>query len=247
MAFQKVKDVTTTKSRWLVTFVIDLKPYTRIITKLDADIQNVANGTQRLANYYFAENQDYMRSFRKLNEAIEIVKETYQGIISSFTEYSALYQPRPKRSLLPFVGKALHFLFGSVSDSDLEAVHRGVRILTENQKSMAHVVRESLSIINVSRVQISENRQTINELTETLIDMGDKIQALSEELERKIHQVEAFVSTYFHINLVVSEVQQMINRLSSYLEHLQLQLNICLLYTSPSPRDLSTSRMPSSA
>ena len=28
--------------------------------------------------------------------------------------------------------------------------------------------------------------------------------------------------------------------------HLEL-LNICLLYTSPSPRDLSTSRMPSSA
>ena len=25
------------------------------------------------------------------------------------------------------------------------------------------------------------------------------------------------------------------------------QINICLLYTSPSPRDLSTSRMPSSA
>ena len=28
---------------------------------------------------------------------------------------------------------------------------------------------------------------------------------------------------------------------------LQQQSNICLLYTSPSPRDLSTSRMPSSA
>ena len=27
----------------------------------------------------------------------------------------------------------------------------------------------------------------------------------------------------------------------------ELNLNICLLYTSPSPRDLSTSRMPSSA
>ena len=27
----------------------------------------------------------------------------------------------------------------------------------------------------------------------------------------------------------------------------KLKLNICLLYTSPSPRDLSTSRMPSSA
>ena len=30
-------------------------------------------------------------------------------------------------------------------------------------------------------------------------------------------------------------------------EHLKLWNNICLLYTSPSPRDLSTSRMPSSA
>ena len=30
-------------------------------------------------------------------------------------------------------------------------------------------------------------------------------------------------------------------------EELQAMLNTCLLYTSPSPRDLSTSRMPSSA
>ena len=30
-------------------------------------------------------------------------------------------------------------------------------------------------------------------------------------------------------------------------EHLKFQSKLCLLYTSPSPRDLSTSRMPSSA
>ena len=30
-------------------------------------------------------------------------------------------------------------------------------------------------------------------------------------------------------------------------EHIEHQLHTCLLYTSPSPRDLSTSRMPSSA
>ena len=29
--------------------------------------------------------------------------------------------------------------------------------------------------------------------------------------------------------------------------HVPLEIRICLLYTSPSPRDLSTSRMPSSA
>ena len=34
---------------------------------------------------------------------------------------------------------------------------------------------------------------------------------------------------------------------SSALEKRRLQSKVCLLYTSPSPRDLSTSRMPSSA
>ena len=34
---------------------------------------------------------------------------------------------------------------------------------------------------------------------------------------------------------------------TDYLQLMVQQLQICLLYTSPSPRDLSTSRMPSSA
>ena len=35
--------------------------------------------------------------------------------------------------------------------------------------------------------------------------------------------------------------------IADYLQHGPKRLQICLLYTSPSPRDLSTSRMPSSA
>ena len=34
---------------------------------------------------------------------------------------------------------------------------------------------------------------------------------------------------------------------ANYLSELNLKNNICLLYTSPSPRDDATSRMPSSA
>ena len=43
-----------------------------------------------------------------------------------------------------------------------------------------------------------------------------------------------------NINLDITDSGQIFNALSGY-------ANICLLYTSPSPRDLSTSRMPSSA
>ena len=35
--------------------------------------------------------------------------------------------------------------------------------------------------------------------------------------------------------------------LANYLREKNVDVGVCLLYTSPSPRDLSTSRMPSSA
>ena len=45
----------------------------------------------------------------------------------------------------------------------------------------------------------------------------------------------------------VSDVREVLAGNVSFLADMERDLRICLLYTSPSPRDLSTSRMPSSA
>ena len=37
VAFQKVNEITTTHSRWLVTFIIDLEPYEHFINKIEDD------------------------------------------------------------------------------------------------------------------------------------------------------------------------------------------------------------------
>ena len=49
------------------------------------------------------------------------------------------------------------------------------------------------------------------------------------------------------INTGIEELGQTTRDISSYEKLMDMRLQICLLYTSPSPRDLSTSRMPSSA
>ena len=55
------------------------------------------------------------------------------------------------------------------------------------------------------------------------------------------------------LHLNISSLSKHIDSLGNMLEQLALDFNViaisetCLLYTSPSPRDLSTSRMPSSA
>ena len=58
------------------------------------------------------------------------------------------------------------------------------------------------------------------------------------------------VSLYFPNAVIAAEDQQFPNHFGFDLKQIKLvieQLRNCLLYTSPSPRDLSTSRMPSSA
>ena len=48
---------------------------------------------------------------------------------------------------------------------------------------------------------------------------------------------------------IKQEIKELVDKKepNEKLEQLTMQVKSCLLYTSPSPRDLSTSRMPSSA
>ena len=72
-----------------------------------------------------------------------------------------------------------------------------------------------------------------------------------EDLEIKLQKVTlAMQEVVDDIHKTDPEKQRIISKLIEFKEAIiskGIELNICLLYTSPSPRDLSTSRMPSSA
>ena len=68
---------------------------------------------------------------------------------------------RSKRTLLPFVGEILSWLFGVLSDRDLNEIRFQVNNLALNQKRIIHVVEKGLSLINEFQVLIHENRQSI--------------------------------------------------------------------------------------
>ena len=53
---------------------------------------------------------------------------------------------RSKRALLPISGKALHFLFGTLTSADVKKICHNINILAQNQIQMSHVVEESLSL-----------------------------------------------------------------------------------------------------
>lgn len=91
------------------------------------------------------------------------------------------------------------------------------------------MVEESLTLLNASRVHISENRQTINNLIENLGALENKLNTVTQQIGERMTALETFIGTYFQMDLVMEEVKQIIHRVTFYLEHLQLQLNLLSL------------------
>ena len=56
VVFQKINEITTTRSRWLVTFVIDLNPYEQFLTKLENDFVNVEESLETIVKMFAATN-----------------------------------------------------------------------------------------------------------------------------------------------------------------------------------------------
>ena len=97
---------------------------------------------------------------------------------------------------------------------------------------VAEAIRVS-DMVEVSDVQPNEER--------VLCDLSDKasVQALVEGCDGVLHLGGRSLEDTWEV-IRTSNIDAMVNLYEA-------ARNTCLLYTSPSPRDLSTSRMPSSA
>lgn len=84
---------------------------------------------------------------------------------------------------MPIVGKTLSFLFGTASEEDLNFIKRSVQNLSQNQKQITHVLEENISILNVTRIQVAENRKAINELLTGLKTIDFKLENITRTLE----------------------------------------------------------------
>ena len=68
--------------------------------------------------------------------------------------------------------------------------------LAKNQEEMAHVIDENISIINITKVEMSQNRQTLNKIIGSLTVLDTKLGNITQALEREVFQVGHFVQLY---------------------------------------------------
>ena len=146
----------------------------------------------------------------------------------AFKEYQTLSvdKNRSQRSILPIIGQLMSSLFGTLSESDLEDIDRNVRTLAKNQKQIIQDLDVSLSVLNLTRSQVVENRRSIMYLIEVVQKLDVKILKMQERFSHRFIRYEKFVHTYLQFQMIFDEVKQTTQDTIFYLDSLKSELNM---------------------
>ena len=79
-----------------------------------------------------------------------------------------------KRSLLPLDG-LFSFSFGTADQSDVDSLNADVKQLYENQIDQTQILNEIVTITNISKGLINENRLKINMILDTILSINETI------------------------------------------------------------------------
>ena len=110
VAFHMTNDIALTRSSWLSTFIIDLKPYENFLDRLSEDLGNARITVHSIEKFYdFPLKQDYGRIIKGLKgETVALIDHQY-NLVKNNIELHALHT-KMKRSLIPMIGKDLNYL-----------------------------------------------------------------------------------------------------------------------------------------
>ena len=129
-----------------------------------------------------------------------------------------------KRSILP-MGGILNYLLETADQKDLDKIKKMVNTIYENQIKQGKVLDDIISISNISRARITENRLMINNmidsiqfLSETLVNIHKKVEPLFITRRFLLTHVEVLIHTY---RFAVSEISNDINKLGQYLDNFE--------------------------
>ena len=119
-------------------------------------------------------------------------------------------------------GKALSFLFGTVSEDDLGTIRHNVKRIAKNQQTLNHVVKQSLTILKTTQAQSIENTKTIDSIIETLSELRD----FYSHLQSNFIDLRDHVQTYIELDMSLSEAKGFVDLARDQLQHLESQLSV---------------------
>ena len=245
VVFQKTNEVFINDAHWSVTFVHDLRPFQNLIIQIKSDLARTDEIVKTINNFYKRSNlTGYVETFEILRVEIDLLADTYKSVYENFDEYQSFSvdSERSKRSLIPIIGQLMRTLIGTASENELDNINRNIKALASNQQQIIHDLDVSLSVLNLTRMQVSENRRSIMDLIIVVQKLDSKIRKLKQTFEQKFVRLEQFIHTYLQFKMILDEIRLTTQDAVFYLENLKSELNMLSMHhlstNTISPKDL---------
>ena len=103
------------------------------------------------------------------------------------------------------------------------------------QQSMIQVVRESILILNVTRLEMAVNREGISWFVAHLYDFRQELANVTTMITTEYQELEGLLLKYLQLLAIVNRVRQTSHTFTVLLEHVRAQLDMLYMgHLSPS-------------
>ena len=169
--------------------LIDQKPYRRLLEELELEILKVKTISEHIAVNYYSDKGNYHNLMYSLRQEV-IVLEMHWSSMGDYLE-----------GLI--VGKALGLLFGTITEEDLETIRRKLVAIGDSQRTLARQARSSLSILNVTRIDLAKNR-----LVKNVLDIKNELGQVTRSMSVELRKLGGFVVQFIQLLRVVNKLKQ---------------------------------------
>ena len=116
----------------------------------------------------------------------------------------------------------MSYLFGVTSEDDLRVISRALTRLTNTQGRLLHVMEDSISVINVTRRAVSDNRHKINELIVNLRDIVVSMANATQDLDKQVARLEILTHRFWLYKIMVEGLRKYLLDVHMALSYLEL-------------------------
>ena len=201
--FKKSTEVVITRSKWVITLMIDLKPYQNLLERLASKIEKVRVIGDEIATDHYSDR--YRGIMYSLRQEIQALGDQWKGMGNYLGELKLL-QTRKRRAVLPIVGKAFNALFRTVSETELQAIKQKLTAIEEGERVLVQEAKSSFSILNVTRVDLTKNRQAINQLIKGVLDVEEELGNVTRSMSMELRRLRGFVKQFLQLSMTISRL-----------------------------------------
>ena len=237
--FRKLNKKMTTTSMWQVVFLINLKNYQELTSKLNISFETAQRAItftkDRVNKVYRRQSDWYADEVRRLGDVefeLTTLRESRLRLANQIEVFHknqlnsrTLSQDRKKRGWNLFGDILDIFGFGSrVNREDVQIIKDNIQTLSSNQQTLMHTVGRGLTILNVTRGEVQENRIKINNIQGIL---NEAVARIEEIYARQNNQI-TFNFAYAALRSIMYRLRTIVDEAAAVFVNLKLKIDFLL-------------------